>query len=254
MKRTLFAAALSVIVVTVSAGLAAGAPDKSSPKPKSAMKEDMSSADTSVSGKVVETMNSGGYTYVCLENKGKKTWVAVPEMKVAKGQTISFEPGQVMPNFQSKSLNRTFDTIVFSSGPAASSAPHAMAESHGGSKAAAPKVVTDVKVSKATGANAFTVGEIFEKRSQLNNKSVVVRAKVVKVSTGIMNMNWLHLQDGTGKPANDPAKATNDLVVTTLDTANVGDEVTVKGTVIKDKDFTSGYKYAVIIEKASVQH
>ncbi len=33
----------------------------------------------SLSGKVVETMNSGGYTYVCLEKAGKKTWVAVPE-------------------------------------------------------------------------------------------------------------------------------------------------------------------------------
>ena len=35
-----------------------------------------------LSGKVVETMNAGGYTYVCLEKGGKKSWVAVPEMKV----------------------------------------------------------------------------------------------------------------------------------------------------------------------------
>lgn len=71
-----------------------------------------------LSGKVVETMNSGGYTYVCLEKSGKKTWLAVPQMKVVKGETMSFEPGMEMTNFESKTLKRTFDKIIFSAGPA----------------------------------------------------------------------------------------------------------------------------------------
>ena len=73
-------------------------------------------ADAVLSGKVVETMDSGGYTYVCLEKKGKKTWVAVPQMKVKKGQNMSFQPGTEMVNFKSKTLNRTFDRIIFSGG------------------------------------------------------------------------------------------------------------------------------------------
>ena len=73
-------------------------------------------ADAVLSGKVVETMDSGGYTYVCLEKKGKKTWVAVPEMKVKKGQNMSFQPGTEMVNFKSKTLNRTFDRVIFSGG------------------------------------------------------------------------------------------------------------------------------------------
>ena len=40
---------------------------------------------TTLSGKIVETMNSGGYTYILLEKDGEKTWVAVKEMKVAVG-------------------------------------------------------------------------------------------------------------------------------------------------------------------------
>ena len=68
------------------------------------------------SGKVVETMNAAGYTYVCLENNGQKTWVAVPETKVAVGQQVSCQPGVMMPNFTSKTLKRTFDSIVFSGG------------------------------------------------------------------------------------------------------------------------------------------
>ncbi len=76
------------------------------------------SQDGSLSGKVIETMNSGGYSYACIEKNGKKTWVAVPQMKIVKGQNISFQPGVVMENFKSKTLNRTFDSIIFSGGPA----------------------------------------------------------------------------------------------------------------------------------------
>jgi hypothetical protein len=72
---------------------------------------------TQVSGKVIETMDSGRYTYVRVEKNGKKTWVAVPQMKVAKGQNISFQPGIEMVHFESKTLNRTFDKIIFSGGP-----------------------------------------------------------------------------------------------------------------------------------------
>ncbi len=73
-------------------------------------------AGGSLSGKVVETMNSGGYTYVCLEKNGQKTWVAMPQTTVKVGQELSCKPGMVMPNFKSKTLNRTFDSIVFSEG------------------------------------------------------------------------------------------------------------------------------------------
>ena len=71
-----------------------------------------------VSGKVVETMDAGRYTYVCLEKGGKKTWLAVPQMKVVKGKNMSFEPGIEMVNFESKILKRKFDKIIFSAGPA----------------------------------------------------------------------------------------------------------------------------------------
>ena len=72
--------------------------------------------DQALTGKVVQTMDSGGYTYAQIENKGVKTWVAVPKTKVVKGQNISFAPGMEMQNFESKTLKRTFDKIIFSGG------------------------------------------------------------------------------------------------------------------------------------------
>ncbi len=69
-----------------------------------------------VSGKVVETMNSGGYTYARVEKDGAMTWVALPKSRIAVGNEITCQPGMVMNNFSSTSLNHTFDHIVFSSG------------------------------------------------------------------------------------------------------------------------------------------
>jgi hypothetical protein len=71
---------------------------------------------TPITATVVETFNSGGYSYVALDQAGKRIWIATPPVKVAVGEKVSFNPGMVMKNFTSKSLNRTFDNIVFSGG------------------------------------------------------------------------------------------------------------------------------------------
>ncbi len=75
---------------------------------------------TEIAGKVTETMDSGGYTYVAVEKDGRQTWIAVPLVKVTVGQEVSFIPGIVMHNFTSKTLGRTFETIIFSGGLASS--------------------------------------------------------------------------------------------------------------------------------------
>lgn len=74
------------------------------------------STESAVSGKVVETMDGGGYTYVLVEKDGKKTWAAVPATKVTVGQQIKLLPGGEMNNFPSTALNRTFEKIIFSGG------------------------------------------------------------------------------------------------------------------------------------------
>jgi hypothetical protein len=121
-----------------------------------------------------------------------------------------------------------------------------MKKSHAGAVAAASG---PVKVDKAKGPDAYTVEEIYEKGAALDRKKVTVRGKVVKVSAGIMNRNWIHLRDGSG----DEAKKTHNLVVTSKDQPSVGDVVTAKGVLAKDKDFGAGYVYAVIVEEASVK-
>jgi hypothetical protein len=105
-----------------------------------------------------------------------------------------------------------------------------------------------VKVEKATGQDAYTIAEVYEKKSGLCNNKVFVRGKVVKVLPKIMGKNWIHLQDGSG----DEKKGNYDLVVTSQDMPSVGDVITVSGTVYTDKDFGAGYKYNVIVEEAII--
>lgn len=243
----------AALVLLAGSSVDAAQKQPSAPAPKSRASAGGEASAGTLSGKVVETMNAGGYTYVCLEKAGKKTWVAMPERKVAVGSKMTFDAGQEMSNFTSKTLNRTFESIIFTSGPieAKKSASHGDAPSGtgGGSKAAASPLDTGVKIEKAAGQNAYTVSEVFAGRKALNNKKVLVRARVVKVSQQIMDRNWIHLQDGSG----DPAQGTHNLVATSQEAPAVGDTVTMEGKVIKDKDFGSGYKYTVILEEAVVQ-
>ncbi len=206
---------------------------------------------SSLSGKVVETMNSGGYTYVNLEKDGNTIWVALPGAEVTVGQEISCAPGMVMNDFQSKTLNRSFDTIVFSSGilGGRSNGTDSKAKGSKGVEAAAEKKAETIQVEKASGSDAYTVAELHEKSTDLNTKSVTVRGQVVKVSPEIMGKNWIHIQDGSG----NAAEGTNDILVTSQELPSVGDIVTVQGTLSRDKDFGSGYKYAVIMEEAHIK-
>lgn len=204
-------------------------------------------ASAELSGKVLETMDSGGYTYALIESGNSKTWVAVPHTKILKGQKITFKPGMEMQNFESKTLKRKFDNIVFSEGVAEGNAPQGDGKETTKGSVVVP--AERVKVEKAAGPDAYTVAEIFKNAKKLDKKVVSVKGKVVKVSSGIMQMNWLHIQDGTG----EQKKGTHDLVVTTQESAAVGDIVTASGKIANDKDFGSNYKYKVILEGATLK-
>ncbi|MBB5347112.1 DNA-binding protein [Desulfoprunum benzoelyticum] len=224
-------------------------------------------------GKIIETMNSGGYTYLLVESGKDKTWVAIPETTVKTGQTVSYQAGMTMKDFHSKTLDRTFAALVFSPGldgnPAgdktgpATSAPagdkgsfasaveaektaEAPPASTSGGSGGAVVPFAEIAVDKASGPNGYTVHEIFLKAKDLNGKTVRVQGKVMKINMNIMGRNWVHLQDGSG----DPLTNTHDLVVTTAATPTEGTVVTAEGTMVADKDFGAGYAYAAIVEDA----
>jgi len=206
--------------------------------------------EAGISGKVAETMDASGYTYVQVDTGKDKIWVAGPQTAVKVGDEVYIPGGSPMPNFESKTLNRTFDQIIFAPSIMVGGADQAMStpvssEPKPQAAPATPAAPVDFSgITKPQGGK--TVAEIFAGRQELNGKNVLLRGKVVKFMSGIMGKNWLHVKDGTGTPGTD------DLVVTTQSEAKVGDTVLVKGTVAADKDFGSGYRYDVIAEDAEI--
>ena len=181
-----------------------------------------------------------------------------------------------MKDFHSKSLNKTFPSIIFSGGIAGSkpASPHGRLASStsgaadpfaaavqaekkaatqsmqspqasGGSQGAVAPF-SEIQVEKAAGENSYTVAEIFEQL--LRRRPRRVRGKVVKFNANIMGRNWLHLQDGSG----DPMQNTHDLVVTTTSEVGSPEVVTVEGVLAADRDFGAGYKYIAIVESADI--
>jgi hypothetical protein len=233
---------------TILFGTLGGAGESSPIQPASAR---ISPVSTVVKGEVLEVKDVESYTYLRLKTKDGETWVAVSRVPVKIGAEVTIENVAVMNNFESKSLKKTFPTILFGTlGGAGTSVPSV----GNGIATAQPDIAKasvggDIHIPKANGENARTVAEIMTKGAELKDKPVLVHGRVVKYNSGIMGKNWIHLRDGSGSAANN----TNDVLVTTTNQAQVGDILTVKGVVHTNKDFGAGYSYKVLIEDASLQ-
>ncbi|NJC88914.1 MAG: nucleotide-binding protein [Desulfuromonas sp.] len=269
MKR-LFAL-LSIVCLTLSLLTACGgqekAPEVTKPSAQPAPAATPAAAPAASpgkTGKVTETMNAAGYTYVQVDTGKEKFWAAAPQVQVKVGDSVAVPEGMPMPNYESKTLNRKFDLVYFVpsllvNGAAPAGAAGAMPEGHpptAGMPAGmpgmpgatgAPKVTAPADIDlKGIKKAEQTVADIFAQKTALAGKPVKIRGKVVKFSPEIMGKNWLHIQDGSGKDG------TNDLTVNTSSVAKVGDTVVVSGKLTVAKDFGYGYQYDVIIEDAQV--
>ena len=222
---------------------------------------------------VLETMDAAGYTYVKVDEDGNVYWIAGPRSAVVVGSSISYIEQMIMKDFTSKSLNRTFDLLMFTTTiiPAAEAADGAVAgaqkahdcEDCGNGVKTTPVVQQQAAVSTENSAEAaqeqaepinvakaeggYSVEELYAKKAELKGQKVTLKAKVVKVSKNIMGKDWVHLQDGTGA-----AGSTNDIIATGLNTTvKVGDVVTAQATLNTDVDLGYGYFFAVILEEST---
>jgi len=63
--------------------------------------------------KVVSTIDAAPYSYIEVMQNKKTQWLAANAVPVKKGDVIRFDNGMVMTNFHSKTLNRTFPSVLF---------------------------------------------------------------------------------------------------------------------------------------------
>ncbi len=183
------------------------------------------------SGVVLETMTGGGYTYMHIEEGGKRFWIAGPQIEISKGSRVGFSEQVWMTNFESKALKRTFGKLLFVSGVQVDSSTPV------------PPVLASVANSASEVAGTYTVEELLSKKDELNGRLVKVRGNVIKVSEAIMGRTWVHIQDGTAY------EGINKMVFTSRnDSAVVGSVVDAQGRLETNKDFGFGYFYPVIVE------
>lgn len=200
-------------------------------------------------GAVKETMTVENYTYVLLDNGKETYWAAGPTTQVNVGDMVAVENPMEMTNFQSKSLNKTFERIYFVATISTDSAhespapeAHTNTEPHPHSRLGSSAITVEAgSIDKAV--NGVTISELYARKDQLKSNVIRLRGKVTKFTAAVMGKNWVHVQDGTTE---------KDLTVTTNDTVGIGDVVLINGSLVTDRDFGFGYHYDLLIEDAKL--
>jgi len=103
------------------------------------------------------------------------------------------------------------------------------------------KLKTDVEAIEGS----ISIGDLFEDPAKFEGQTIVVSGEVAKYNPAIMNLNWVHLQDGT------EFEGKYDLTITSSDAFEVGQVVSIQGVVALNRDFGSGYSYEVLLENAT---
>ena len=174
---------------------------------------------------VEEVIQTKNYTYLRGEVKGKDQWIAFPKnLEVNKGDKYYFSRWYEMPNFKSKELDKTFESILF-------------VEALQKSALTPEDVVIDPDKEITAPEGGITIEELLANKSKYEGETVLIKGVVVKFNTEIMNKNWLHLQDNKK----------NDITITTQDVTSLGEEAVIKGKVMLNQDFGAGYFYDIII-------
>ncbi len=223
-----------ILITVIIIGLAAACNSKEAEKP------DLPEGVHQVI--VKEKKDTDKYSYMKVTEGGETFWIAATVIDVEPDDTLYFSQATEMKDFHSKTFDQTFETILF---------VEDITKNHGQQKMTAqkhPEIKTqkDKKIDVEPAKNGITIKELYENKKSYDGETVRIRGEVTKFNPNILNKNWLHIQDGTG------TKENFDLTVTTQDFVNVGDVVTVEGTVALDQDFGAGYTYDVILVEGEI--
>jgi hypothetical protein len=190
-------------------------------------------------GEVLEAQHVDAYTYLRLRTAKGDVWAAVARVPVHPGSKVTIFGPAEMRDFESRGLGRTFDTIYFG--------VLGVEASGTGAPSGAGNQPVGAPVTPAEGPEARTVAQVVGGRLALQGRHVAVRARVDRVSRNVMGMNWVHLRDGTGTPA----EGNYDVVATSRESPDVGEVVIARGIVRTDVQMGMGHAFKVLVENAS---
>ncbi len=218
----------------------------------------------SVNQKIVvsEVIHTSNYTYLQATQDGIEKWFALPLFDAKKGESYYYSASMEMVNFASRELNRTFDKIYFLEGISLQpivkgedqihQREHEPEEDHQhlspqalhGNKTGAGAISEKKEVKIDAVNNGITIAELFSHKEKYEGKIIRINGEVVKLSSGIMGKNWIHVQDGTEHGGKF------DLTITSVHKVTIGDVAIFEGTISINKDLGFGYFFEVLMEDA----
>lgn len=82
--------------------------------PHAGMKAQVIPAGVGKKARVTQAISRDGKTFLeIVDEKGAKSWLAMPEVKVSVGNSIEYPEAPAMEKFHSRTLNRDFERISF---------------------------------------------------------------------------------------------------------------------------------------------
>lgn len=195
--------------------------------------------------KILETKDAGAYTYIKVSEDKEEYWVAVSAAPLKVGQTITIKEQVWMKNFKSKTLNETFEKILFADyerkGIKGADNVHnihgKMIKKKQESLRPDPKFNEGLVISKEAPVKT-TLTDLFKNKEKYKNKNVEVEADVIQVSNKVKGNTWVKIYDGKEavifRSPNEDEKIA------------IGDKVKVTGTINTDVDYGFGFAYEVI--------
>ena len=198
---------------------------------------------------VKETIPGGKYLYLKVTEGDREYWAATGKSDIKAGETYYYNEALVQNNFESKELDRTFETIYLIT--------QLVPESHAASMK--PKQDIDAPPAEAMQsspnkkfhssplageATTLSIAELLKDPAAYEGKVVELTGTCTKINEGILGRNWLHLKDGTAD--------SEDLVMTSSDLVDLDSEITIRAIVSLNRDFGAGYSYDVLLEEGKV--
>lgn len=196
-----------------------------------------------------EVLPAARYVYLNVSEGNSKFWIATRKQEVKKGETYFYRGGLLKTKFESKEYNRVFDTIyLISSLVAQDHSKHTGAALNSNikkRKSIAQKESIPTHTDKVVEhKGSLKIADLVKDPKKYEGHTIQLSGTCVKVNPNIMDRNWIHLKDGS--------KDDFDLVITSNTFVPEGSEITIRGTVVMNKDFGAGYNYALILENGTL--
>ena len=193
---------------------------------------------------VQAVLPSEKYLYLKVMEGDRSYWVATRPTKIVEGESYLYNEALIETDFKSEELGRVFDTLYL----VTRMVPQSEADGLGPSDLArvlqptGTTTESDRSHGKRSAAKPLEISEILESPRALEGQWVEISGTCVKVNSGILKRNWVHLADN---------KSGKEIVVTTQDNVREGDQLTFVAKVGVDRDFGSGYSYPVLLEEGA---